>query len=111
MTQEKLGCEDIHLRKSIRNEAGLLAHVPIAPGGPFHLHPGLVQLLSDVVAEDVPDILLEMMTMTVIMMMVVMIMVMKIMVIMMMHLLAGQLLAPHLEQLQLGALTGQVEEV
>ena len=44
-------------------------------------------------------------------MMVVMIMTMKIMVIMMMHLLAGQLLAPHLEQLQLGALTGQVEEV
>ena len=82
MTQEKLGCEDIHLRKSISNEAGLLAHVPIAPGGPFHLHPGLVQLLPDVVAEDVPDVLL-----------------------------ARQLLPPHLQQLQLGALAGKVEEV
>ena len=73
---------NLHLRKFICDEACLPAHVPIAPGRSFHLHPGFVQLLPDVVAKDVPHVLLGL-----------------------------QLLAPHLQQLHLGALAGQVEEV
>ena len=80
--RKEIKCEDLHLGKFICDEAGLAAHVPIAPGGSLHLHPGLVHLLPDVVAEDVPDVLL-----------------------------ALQLLAPHLQQLQLRALAGKVEEV
>ena len=81
-TLEKIEYEDLHLRKFVCNEACLPAHVAVAPGGPLHLHPRLVQLLPDVVAKDVPDVLL-----------------------------ALQFLSPHLEQLHLGALAGKVEEV